>query len=106
MLSRRSLRAVLVTLSGTLLVAVGPVAFSTQTAVAAPAPRAAEPEFPFQGDGENSDTENDSEAPERDTPGKRAEKTVGGVVTELIDFSADLTKCGLNIATPNVECPL
>lgn len=106
MLPLRPLRTVLVVLSGTLLVTVGPLAFSAPTAVAAPDPQAEESEFPFQGDGTNNEAENDTEAPERDDPSKRAERTVGGVVTELIDFSADLTKCGLNIATPNVECPL
>nr|WP_139795569.1 hypothetical protein [Nocardia donostiensis] len=48
----------------------------------------------------------DSRSRERHEFLDRAEEAGAGVIVGVIDFSADIIKCGLHIATPIVECPL
>ncbi|MFQ6231150.1 hypothetical protein [Nocardia sp. NPDC002869] len=102
---RKSVRTVFFAVSAAVALSVGPAVLSAPVALAAPG------EFPFadQGDSEN---EPESRTPENDLgkrteeAGERAEEAGGGVVTEVIDLSGDILKCGLHIATPAIECPL
>jgi hypothetical protein len=106
---RKSVRTVFFAVSAAVALSLGPAALSAPVALAAPG------EFPF--DGQGSENEPESRAQEGRTPendlgkraeeaGERAEEAGGGVVTEVIDLSGDILKCGLHIATPAVECPL
>lgn len=102
---RKSVRTVFFAVSAAVALSVGPAVLSAPVAMAAPG------EFPLadQGDSEN---EPESRTPENDLgkrteeAGERAEEAGGGVVTEVIDLSGDILKCGLHIATPAIECPL
>ncbi|WP_063131522.1 hypothetical protein [Nocardia fusca] len=111
---RKSVRTVFFAVSAAVALSVGPAVLSAPVALAAPG------EFPF--DGQGSEDEPESRAQEGHTPegrtpendlgkrveeaGERAEEAGGGVVTEVIDLSGDILKCGLHIATPAIECPL
>lgn len=134
MFPRRLLRTVFVALSTTAVCTLVPATLSTPSAVAEPAPRGTEtePEYPFQDNTDNRqprDRENnrprdrdefldndrlrdrdnfsdDSRSRERHEFLDRAEEAGAGVIVGVIDFSADIIKCGLHIATPIVECPL
>lgn len=107
---RKSVRTVFFAVSAAVALSVGPAVLSAPTASAAPA------EFPFDGQGGSeqggSEQEPKSRTPENDLgkraeeAGERAEEAGGGVVTEVIDLSGDILKCGLHIATPAIECPL
>ncbi|WP_063062450.1 hypothetical protein [Nocardia sienata] len=107
---RKSVRTVFFAVSAAVALSAGPAVLSAPVALAAPG------EFPFDGQGA-SENESDSRTPESRTPedelgkraeeaGERAEEAGGGVVTEVIDLSGDILKCGLHIATPAIECPL
>ncbi|MFI6312796.1 hypothetical protein ACIBEK_22055 [Nocardia fusca] len=116
---RKSVRTVFFAVSAAVALSLGPAVLSAPVALAAPG------EFPF--DGQGSENEPESRAQEGHTPegrtpegrtpendlgkrveeaGERAEEAGGGVVTEVIDLSGDILKCGLHIATPAIECPL
>ncbi|MEV3960451.1 hypothetical protein AB0M34_06045 [Nocardia sp. NPDC050193] len=113
---RKSVRTVFFAVSAAVALSVGPaVLWAPAASAAAPA------EFPFDGqDGSeqggskqgDSEQEPESRTPENDLgkraeeAGERAEEAGGGVVTEVIDLSGDILKCGLHIATPAIECPL
>ncbi|MET8801030.1 hypothetical protein ABZV91_32245 [Nocardia sp. NPDC004568] len=102
---RKSVRTVFFAVSAAVALSVGPALPSAPVALAAPG------EFPLDGQG-GSENEPESRAPENDLDkraeeaGERAEEAGGGVVTEVIDLSGDILKCGLHIATPVIECPL
>ncbi|MFI9533205.1 hypothetical protein ACIG56_08185 [Nocardia fusca] len=111
---RKSVRTVFFAVSAAVALSVGPAVLSAPAALAAPG------EFPFDGQGSENEPESraqDGHTPEGHTPendlgkrveeaGERAEEAGGGVVTEVIDLSGDILKCGLHIATPAIECPL
>lgn len=103
---RKSVRTVFFAVSAAVALSVGPAVLSAPMALAAPAG-----EFPLADQGE-SENEPESRTPENDLAkrteeaGERAEEAGGGVVTEVIDLSGDILKCGLHIATPAIECPL
>lgn len=84
------------------LVATAALGTGAGAAAAAPQTPAATPvaDFPFDGQGAD-----DAPAGGED-PAERAERLGGNVAAELIDLLADVVKCGLNVATPSVECPL
>lgn len=95
---RKPLRTAFFAVSAAAALTVAPALLTTP--FAAPA-YAAPAEYPLGGeDGATKDGK-----PEND-PAERAEKAGGGILSETIDLSADLLKCGLSIATPAVKCPL
>ena len=102
---RKSVRTVFFAVSAAVALSAGPAVLSAPVALAAPG------EFPLDGQG-GSESESESRTPENDLgkrvveAGVRAEEAGGGVVTEVIDLSGDILKCGLHIATPAIECPL
>ncbi|MEU1984920.1 hypothetical protein [Nocardia sp. NPDC019395] len=96
---RKPLRTVFFAVSAAAALTVAPALLTTPlaTPVALAAPSG---QYPLGGeDGATEDT------PEKG-PAERAEKAGGGIVSEAIDLSADLLKCGLSIATEAVSCPL
>ncbi|MGW5387419.1 hypothetical protein [Nocardia sp. NPDC003963] len=95
---RKSVRSVFFAVSAAVALSVGPALLSAPPALAAPG------EFPLDGQG-GSEKKPEARTEDND-PGKRAENAGGGMVSEVIDLSADLLKCGLSIATPAVKCPL
>lgn len=106
---RKSVRTVFFAVSAAVALSVGPAVLSAPAALAAPG------EFPFDGQGSENESESrnqEGHLPENDLgkrveeAGERAEEAGGGVVTEVIDLSGDILKCGLHIATPAIECPL
>lgn len=126
---RHPMRTVLVALSGALVLTVGPVLLTTAptaaiagpAAVAAPANRldngqqhrdgsrlrtVEEGDYPFGGEDSGTDGSRDSTDEDTDGPAARAEEAGAGMASAIIDLSADLIKCGLNIVTPSVGCPL
>lgn len=96
---RKPLRTVFVAVSATAALTVAPALLTTS--LAAPAAYAAPGEYPLGGE-EGATDEKETE----NGLAERAEKAGGGILTETIDLSADLLKCGLSIATPAVKCPL
>ncbi|MGW0007936.1 hypothetical protein ACWDT6_29445 [Nocardia grenadensis] len=107
---RKFVRTVFLAVSAAVALSLGPAVLSAPAALAAPG------EFPFDGQGgsksesenrtpENRDQENDL-GKRVEEAGERAEEAGGGMVTQAIDMSADMLKCGLHIATPAIECPL
>ncbi|WP_416563308.1 hypothetical protein [Nocardia testacea] len=102
---RKSVRTMFFAVSAAVALSVGPAVLSAPAALAAPG------EFPLDGQG-GAENESESRTPENDLgkraeeAGERAEEAGGGVVTEVIDLSGDILKCGLHIATPAIECPL
>ncbi|WP_280489137.1 hypothetical protein [Nocardia carnea] len=96
---RKPLRTVFVAVSAAAALTVAPALLTSSLAV--PAAYAAPSEYPLGGEKGSTD-EGESE----NGPAERAEKAGGGILSETIDLSADLLKCGLSIATPAVSCPL
>lgn len=95
---RKPLRTVFVAVSAAAALTVAPALL---TSLAAPAAYAAPSEYPLGGEeGSTKDR-----GPENGLA-ERAEKAGGGILSETIDLSADLLKCGLSIATPAINCPL
>lgn len=105
---RKSVRTVFFAVSAAVALSHGPAVLSAPVALAAPG------EFPFDSQGSENEPESRAQGrtPENDLgkrveeAGERAEEAGGGVVTEVIDLSGDILKCGLHIATPAIECPL
>ncbi|WP_063053269.1 hypothetical protein [Nocardia arthritidis] len=95
MSTHQRVRAVIVALSGVLVLALGPVTLLAPEAAASPGTQVSDSVFDFDGQGSKSD----------DKAGK-AEKLSGNVTTKLIDLVAGIIKCGLNIASPSVKCSL
>jgi hypothetical protein len=95
MSTHQRVRAVIVALSGVLVLALGPVTLQAPEAAASPVTQVSDSVFDFDGQGSKSD----------DKAGK-AEKLSGNVTTKLIDLVAGIIKCGLNIASPSVKCSL
>jgi hypothetical protein len=99
MSTHQRVRAVIVALSGVLVLALGPVTLLAPEAAASPgtspSTQVSDSVFDFDGQGSKSD----------DKSGK-AEKLSGNVTTKLIDLVAGIIKCGLNIASPSVKCSL
>ncbi|MGW4069660.1 hypothetical protein [Nocardia grenadensis] len=112
---RKFVRTVFLAVSAAVALSLGPAVLSAPAALAAPG------EFPFDGQG-GSKSESENRTPENrdqenralendlgkrvEEAGERAEEAGGGMVTQAIDMSADMLKCGLHIATPAIECPL
>ncbi|MFF0543060.1 hypothetical protein ACWEVD_24690 [Nocardia thailandica] len=70
--------------------------------VAAQAPfAAAAPEYPFDGPGAGG-----GKSTPQDRQAEKAEKLGGGVAEDVIDLVTGIVKCGINIATDSVGCPI
>ncbi|MFC6011277.1 hypothetical protein [Nocardia lasii] len=95
-----SARSTIAALSGAVLISLG-----APVAVAAPQiipPSQAEPgDYPLNGPGTAPRT-----GPGVDDQADKAERFGGGLATELIDLATGIIKCGLNLATDTVPCPL
>ncbi len=101
-LSRRSRRALVVPALAAAL-ALAPVA--APTALAVPGGPAAVPvDMPFDGQGADDAPGGTDRA--EDEQARKAEDLGGAVVTEVIDLVTGVVKCGLNLATESVPCPL
>lgn len=92
----------LVTSFGALLLALGPVVVLAPAASAVPGgPAATEVDFPF---GEQAAPK--SPEGKQDKTAQKAEKFGGSLTEEMIDLITGVIKCGLNIATDTIKCPL
>lgn len=103
-----SARSTIATLSGALVLTFGAVAFAAPaTAIPPVAPSApTEPgDYPLNGQG-TTPKSSPQAAPETDERAEKTEKLGGGVATEVIDLVTGVIKCGLNIATDSVPCPI
>jgi len=95
MFHRQSVRTLIIALSGGVILSLG-----AATAVAEPQEN---PDYPLGG-------QNEKDKPDHLGPGdldeqaEKAQDLAGDIVTRMIDMSADLTKCGLNIVVPSVRC--
>lgn len=100
---RKPLRIVFVAVSAAAALTVAPALLTTS--FTAPVAAAAPGEYPLSGTEDSPDKKKNEEKAE-DGPAERAEKAGGGILSESIDLSADVLKCGLSIATPAISCPL
>ncbi|WP_406232516.1 hypothetical protein [Nocardia sp. NBC_01009] len=102
-----SLRTMIVSLFGALVLAFGSGALQAPAAAAAPdRPSVTQiADFPFDGLGAD-DAPSKEGTPTKDDKADKAEKLGGGVTTKIIDLITGIIKCGLNIATPSVKCQL
>jgi hypothetical protein len=102
-----SLRTMIVSLLGALVLALGSVTVQTPMAAAAPdRPTVTQVvDYPFDGLG-TDDAPNNHCTARKDRRADKAEKLGGSVTGKIIDLIADVLKCGLNIATPSVPCQL
>ncbi|MFQ6391863.1 hypothetical protein ACLMAJ_00270 [Nocardia sp. KC 131] len=100
-----SLRTMIVSLFGALVLALGSVALQAPTAAAAPdRPSVTQiGDFPFDGQG-TDDAPSKEGTPKKDERADKAEKLGGGLTTKVIDLITGTIKCGLNIAVPSVKC--
>jgi hypothetical protein len=101
-----SLRTMIVSLFGALVLALGSGAVQAPMAAAAPdRPSVTQAgDFPF--DGMGTDAPNKQTTPTKDEKADKAEKLGGSLTGKIIDLIASVIKCGLNIATPSVKCQL
>ncbi|MFI5720085.1 hypothetical protein [Nocardia sp. NPDC051750] len=99
---RKPLRTVFFAVSAAAALTVAPALLTSP--LATPAALAAPGQYPLTGEGE--DEGGTAERTPENGPAERAEKAGGGILSETIDLSADLLKCGLSIATEAVSCPL
>ncbi|WP_459547707.1 hypothetical protein [Nocardia sp. X0981] len=108
---REPLRTVFFAVSAAVALTAGPALLT------APAVHAAPPaEYPLSGEEDDEGDGGDGGGRSQDSEhtlenglaehGERAERAGGGIVTEVIDLSADILKCGLSIATEEIDCPL
>ncbi len=94
MFHRQSVRTMIIALCGGVI-----LTFGAATAAAEPH---GNPDYPLGG------TQN--EAPGHSDPNdlneqaERVQDRGGDIVTRIIDMSAELTKCGLNLIAPSVRC--
>ncbi|MFI6868764.1 hypothetical protein [Nocardia sp. NPDC050406] len=101
MFPRQRVRALVVTVAGAAVLALGSGAFTAATATAAPglvltAP--ANPNYPMGTD------PGPSGEPKKDKNAEKAEGIGGGLATKVIDTIAGVTKCGISFALPSVKC--
>ncbi|WP_328405322.1 hypothetical protein [Nocardia sp. NBC_00403] len=102
-----SLRTMIVSLFGALVLAFGSVALQAPAAAAAPnSPSVTQiADFPFDGLGAD-DAPSKGSTQTKDEKADKAEKLGGGVTTKIIDLITGIIKCGLNIVTASVKCQL
>ncbi|MFD0363759.1 hypothetical protein ACFQZZ_20110 [Nocardia sp. GCM10030253] len=102
-----SVRTMIVSLFGALVLALGSVALHAPTAAGAPdRPSVTQiGDFPFDGQGID-DAPSKEGTPKKDERAEKAEKLGGGVTSKVIDLITGVIKCGLNIVTPSVKCQL
>ncbi|MEV5650457.1 hypothetical protein AB0L57_19580 [Nocardia sp. NPDC052254] len=107
MTHRPRVRSLIVAATGAALLPLGAGLLTTAPANAAPRPAvpARNPNFPLGG-GEAEQPGKPEKEPrtEKDPRAERAEKLGGATATDIINMSAHLLKCGLNIAAPTVKC--
>lgn len=99
MTARPRLRTTVAAVAAALAVTVGPAVLTPAVVAAAPGGS----QFPFD---ENTPRGHGGAAPKTDERAERAEKFGGGLASELVELGANVIKCGLNIATTTVTCPL
>ncbi|WP_157117529.1 hypothetical protein [Nocardia vaccinii] len=94
MFHRQSVRTLIIALSGGVILTLGAAA----NAAAAPQ---GNPDYPL---GAQNETPGHPDTGDLNDQAKRAEDLGGDIVTQMIDMSAHLTKCGLNLIVPSVRC--
>ncbi len=107
MTHRPRVRSLIVAVTGAALLPLGVGLLTSAPANAAPvqAVSAPNPNFPLGGgDAEQPGKPEKNPQTEKDPRAERAEKLGGATATDIIDMSAHLLKCGLNIAAPTVKC--
>ncbi|WP_227996295.1 hypothetical protein [Nocardia australiensis] len=105
-----SLRTMIISLLGALVLALSSAALQAPTAAAAPDhPSVTQVgDFPFDGlgTGDTPKIPYKQGTPKKDEKADKAEKLGGSLAGKVIDLLSDVVKCGLNIATPSVKCQL
>ncbi|MBY8862488.1 hypothetical protein K7711_38875 [Nocardia sp. CA2R105] len=93
MFHRQSVRTLIIALSGGVILTLG-----AATAVAEPQ---GNPDYPL---GAQNEAPGHPETGDADSWAERAEDVGGAIVTQIIDTSANLTKCVVSLVTPSVSC--
>lgn len=93
MFHRHSVRTLIIALSGGVILTLG-------AATAAAEPQG-NPDYPL---GAQNQPPGHPDTNDPNDQAKRAEDLGGAIVTDMIDTSAHLTKCGLNLILPSIRC--
>ncbi|MFD7846390.1 hypothetical protein ACFV4K_26035 [Nocardia sp. NPDC059764] len=87
--------------TGTLILALGAGPLTDVTAMAEPLPVPVAPQGPSFPD---PGAPGGGAQPKKDERVEKAEALGGGIITKMIDSSAETLRCTLNIALPTVKC--
>ncbi len=90
---RKSVRTLIIAMSGGVILTLG-------AATAAAEPQG-NPDYPL---GAQNQPPGHQQSDDLNDQAKRAEDLGGDIVTDMIDTSAHLTKCVLNLVVPSVRC--